>query len=322
MTNDLTKQEKEKFALAQKTLKDARNAYSKALRDFSSFQEFSEFRPEKLITSSRMINRVAYSDRMAWILAVISKLAYIGFENSVEEIARLELNLKGGGFELVKTFSKNGTQAFIAKNDTYAILAFRGTEPTKVEDWRSDIKAYKKSTSEGKVHAGFEEAYDEVALEIEQSLVANAWPLFITGHSLGGALATIATIRLEEKIGDLICACYTYGGPRVGNAEFRSKIKAPFYRVIHSTDIVTLVPTVGYKHAGHWDERFLSYGGNIYRGAPAFFIRAFEMFLAIIWPLYWPRWVSCHGIDNYRRKLEAYAAKRFAGDSTIEAPLR
>jgi hypothetical protein len=62
----------------------------------------------------------------------------------------------------------------------------------------------------------------------------------ITGHSLGGALATIAAKRLTFKNG--ISGCYTFGSPRVGNDLWISTIRTPIYRVVNAADVVTMLP--------------------------------------------------------------------------------
>lgn len=305
MTTNLVQVQEKEIKRTKKALDSARDEYYKALKEFEAFPS-----PE-LLKSAPNLMRAAYSDRMAWIMAVMAKLAYIEFEANKDEHYRLELNLKNGGFDLVKTFSEGSTQAFLARNYYYAVLAFRGTEPKKWEDVQADIRAYKTSVSEGKVHAGFLEAYTEVAEEIVKSLVdsnQDKWPLYITGHSLGGALATVATRELETTggVGDQIAACYTFGSPRVGNRKYEDTIKVPIYRVVHSTDVVTLVPSVGYTHAG--DPRFISRGGELYRKIP-FFRRGWEMLVALL-PFFWGRWVSSHDMSTYRDKLRQIAIKR------------
>ncbi len=301
MKKEIVKQQEQVFARAQKTFEHAKKDYLQAVK------EFNVFTSTDLLKSASFIMRAAYSDRMAWVMATMANLAYIEFETSEEEYARLKINLKSGNFELIKIFSRGSTQAFLARNDFFAVLAFRGTEIKKIDDLRADINVYKQSTKEGKVHVGFRDAYDEVALEIEESLTDknhDRWPLFITGHSLGGALATVATQSLERIIGDQISACYTYGSPRVGNNEYQKNMKAPIYRIVNSTDIVSLVPSIGYRHVG--DARFLTRGGDLYRGIP-FFRRGWEMLLALLMP---GRWVACHSMPEYCDKLEKYAIMR------------
>jgi len=140
--------------------------------------------------------RAAYSDRMAWIMANMVQLAYIKFEEDDVETERLDYALRSGGFNLIRTFSTKGTQAFLAKNDEYAVLSFRGTQPDKWEDIKTDANAIKKKTVSGKVHLGFKNAFDDIKDIIIHELrlnIGDSMPIYITGHSLGAALATIAS---------------------------------------------------------------------------------------------------------------------------------
>ena len=54
--------------------------------------------------------------------------------------------------------------------------------------------------------------------------------LYVTGHSLGGALAQRATAALDR---DTLAACYTFGSPRVATLAFDRLDKAPHYRVVN-----------------------------------------------------------------------------------------
>jgi hypothetical protein len=261
------------------------------------------------------ICRAAYSDRMAWILASMSHLAYDRYENDYDTRKIFITKLEGGDFELIKTFNNNetDTQAFLAKakNNQFAVLAFRGTEVSKIKDIRIDALASKKSVLDGKVHSGFRIAYESVAKDIEEEVLKlGDIPLYITGHSLGAALATVATQRLEHNphIREKIAACYTFGSPRVGNSEYDIEFKSPIYRVVNTTDIVTVIPllAMGYIHIG--DVRYLGIKeGEFQRGVPVF--RRLFLFLIAIFKLFSPV-VSDHGIVHYRRKLEAIAEKR------------
>ncbi len=265
------------------------------------------------------IVRAAYSDRMAWILSSMSHLAYDRFEDprDLQKFRKiLATKLGSGGFKLVKTFNdkETDTQAFIAKNDQFAVLAFRGTEVSKIEDIKIDAMASKLSVLDGRVHAGFRVAYESVAKEVEESLLKmdKELPLYITGHSLGAALATVATQRLEHnpRIRERIAACYTFGSPRVGNSHYDIEFKSPIYRVVNTTDVVTVVPllAMGYMHIG--DVRFLgAKPGEFQRGVPIF--RRLYLFLLTMFKFFSPI-VGDHAIVEYRRKLEAIAEKRNA----------
>lgn len=267
------------------------------------------------------IHRAAYSDRMAWILAHMAKLAYIKFEESELELERLEYCLASGWFNLIKTFNKNGTQAFLAKNDEFVVLAFRGTQPDKWEDIRTDLRVIKLRTVDGKVHIGFKNAFDDVknAVVTELRKHLGEMPLYITGHSLGAALATVAVQEIEEEFHDQVAACYTFGSPRVGDGKYERAIKVPFYRIVNATDIVTLIPFFlgSFVHVG--DTRYLSRRKVndvyvLYRGIPSF-TRLFESIvetLSAIVHLSNPLgpWIKAHDMEIYIDKLERYARAR------------
>ncbi|HVF25335.1 MAG TPA: lipase family protein [Anaerolineales bacterium] len=261
------------------------------------------------------VKRAAYSDRMAWILASMSHLVYDRFEDGGRAKALLEKKLDGGGFKWVKGFSsaETGTQAFLVSKDdkSYAVLAFRGTE----KNWRdiqTDIHARRIKTPTGKIHVGFKNAFASIEPEIKKSLLGlEGIPLYITGHSLGGALATVATQILEwdSRFTDQIAACYTFGSPRVGNDEYDSSIKSMFYRVVNTTDIVTIVPLLlmGFVHVG--DVRFLLRNkGEFKRSIPI--SRRLGFFLGATLLQFFRPLVQDHGILEYRKKLEAVAQDR------------
>jgi hypothetical protein len=267
---------------------------------------------ENLLTPP--ITRAAYSDRMAWILASMAHLAYDRFEDNRMARKLFIAKLQGGDFKLIKTFysKETDTQAFLAQSDDgYAVLAFRGTEVSKRADMKIDIEAARVSVLDGRIHAGFRIAYESVAKEIETSILKlKDIPLYITGHSLGAALATVATQRLEHnpRIREIIAACYTFGSPRVGDNHYDIEFKSPIYRIVNTTDIVTIIPllAMGYIHIG--DVRFLgNREGDFRRGIP--FFQRWYLFVLTMFKFFGPV-VGAHAIVEYRRKLEAIAQKR------------
>lgn len=191
------------------------------------------------------VRRAAYSDRTAWLMAKMSKLAYMPFE---KDDAELKAALAEAGFKLVKWFNQEGTQAFLAKRDSdrMAVLSFRGTQTEGLTletffDVFTDMYAAMHTDENGiKTHKGFQLAFQRVEAGILQQIqIVADCSLYITGHSLGGALALIATSVINS---DNLGACYTFGSPKVGNEEFDDKIKAPIYRVINSYDVVPFLP--------------------------------------------------------------------------------
>jgi hypothetical protein len=285
----------------------------KTLNSKKALEEAKSYFKDNDLLLNPPIKRAAYSDRMAWVLASMSHLVYDRFEDDREAKELLEAKLAGGGFQLVKTFNskETDTQAFLVSNGEYAVLAFRGTEVTKRSDVKTDVQATMFSIIEGRVHTGFIRAYKSLEKEIEASLEkVKDLPLYITGHSLGAALATIATQYLERDhiIRYRIAACYTFGSPRVGNNEFDREFRSAIYRVVNTTDIVTIIPllAMGYIHIG--DVRFLERREGMFRrGVPLF--QRILFFLAGIFRLFGP-WVGDHAIVSYRNKLRAIARNR------------
>jgi len=274
--------------------------------------------------------------------SILTKLIdTVGYDHQQEK-ANLEKNLEILKMKLVSTFDDGGTQAILVSNEQFAVLAFRGTEKGSVQDIKADLKA-KTTQSEtgGKIHQGFKEAFEKVSFDVQMEIDKDELkgkPLFITGHSLGGALATVAAKSLSHNGG--IAACYTFGSPRVGDDEWIAGMKPPVYRVVNAADCVTIIPfgksviaglcwlakrvpgageTIrswlakfgGYLHCG--DMRYLTncqrnkYGDvKLLYHASAF--RRFKGFL--IGGLPWKRFLSDHSISVYRKKLMIVAQKR------------
>jgi triacylglycerol lipase len=219
--------------------------------------------------------RAAYSDRTAWLMAVFSELAYVPFIEGQphpgkgqpklylkDGWAELEPYVAPAGFEVKATFNQGDVQTFLAVNpDQFAVLAFRGT--ANWGDWEINLNALRMPMPGFEavaVHRGFWEAYQDSAKAIRDAVDEFVSPdlgLYITGHSLGGGLAQIASADLER---DNLAACYTYGSPRVATGNFDRCIKCPHYRLINHWDLVPGVPLPmlwwGYRHTG--DARLLT----------------------------------------------------------------
>ena len=175
--------------------------------------------------------------------SLLSLLDIVGYDHNKEK-KKLETELGTLKMELIETFDNNGTQAILVSFKNFIVLSFRGTEATSIKDIKSDANG-KTTACEtgGKIHTGFKEAYDHVGFDIEKKLNESKLQnksLFITGHSLGGALATVAAKKLTHKGG--IAACYTFGSPRVGDEEWIENIKTPIHRLVNAADCVTMLP--------------------------------------------------------------------------------
>lgn len=149
-----------------------------------------------------------------------------------------------------------GTQFKVFRGPS-TIVSFRGTEPDSIEDWVSDLKAWKEDFHGGEAHGGFVDAYDSVAdqvRDIAARSIDESKSVLITGHSLGGGIANLAMLDLT-KTGHSARRCYTFGSPRVlgwGLAQVaKNELNGRMFRVVNRNDIVPRIPTmVRFQHVG------------------------------------------------------------------------
>jgi triacylglycerol lipase len=177
-------------------------------------------------------------------------------------------------FDHIEFFDRNGSQAFLAGNKDQIVISFRGTEATALEDIAADLRVRQVGGPlAGRVHRGFLMAllaiWDDADtpngrfIGIEHSLksmkkaIDGSPALWITGHSLGAGLATIAAAFLLEE-GRPVQGLHTFGCPRVGDSAFVTALDARSgkrnYRLVNNNDVVTRVPprSFGYDHAGEF----------------------------------------------------------------------
>lgn len=165
------------------------------------------------------------------------------------------------------------TQAFAFCDDDVAVVSFRGTEPKVLNDILTDVRFRQNPFSSdpalaglGAVHGGFAGALDAVHGEMVAwlrtrwlgSARAGERVLYITGHSLGGALATLFAARLASDAAarDWRFQVYTFGCPLVGDRAFAAAFDrltlGRVFRCVHGADAVTQVPprALGFSHVG------------------------------------------------------------------------
>ena len=188
-------------------------------------------------------------------LLTFANISAITYEDPKES----KNKFKSFGFTIVEFFNIEGAQAYLLKDmNGIHVLSFRGTEVTQKSDVLADLKAGKNlEACGGKVHVGFKGEINKVWPEITKSL-ANIDSLYVTGHSLGAAMATIAASRIQTKVKALI----TFGSPRVGDKDFVKSVAVDHYRVQNNCDDVTKVPfrLMGFDH--HGTHKYMNYYGE------------------------------------------------------------
>ena len=137
--------------------------------------------------------------------------------------------------------------------------------------------------------------------------------LWITGHSLGGALAVLAAARLaldiDKSIYKSINGLYTFGQPRVGNRVFvkalDEEIKPRYFRFVNDNDIVPRVPDRLNQYQEGGSIRFFDAQGNLHEDIGFWFnflerIKgSFEQKRDMI-----PSFIEHHFIDKYIANIE------------------
>ena len=217
----------------------------------------------------------AYDSRVAMEAIYYAKAAYCPSDR-VANWTCAACNFNSGMTE-VNVFTARETQAYVgydaAKN--IVVVAIRGS--SNIQNWIDNLNfelvPYPPcSSSACKVHKGFYDIYKALSVNMVPYVTAAlarhpTAPLFVTGHSLGGALATLSALELIPRAMGRPVHVYNFGEPRVGDPAFVRHATAVLpakqqYRVVHKDDPVPKLPfrEFGYLHVQQ--EVFYDNDGN------------------------------------------------------------
>ena len=209
---------------------------------------------------SPLYQKAAYDHRDGLSFAIASHLAYQGAVMVGEVLS--SWGYRDHAFIDIRKGRDINTQGYIAGDGHHILVAFRGSEAI-VEDWLTNIQFV---TDPGpfrstKVHEGFQDALYPAIMDLTVKLGdysdGNTPAIWVTGHSLGGALASLFAAMLLER--DLpLAGLYTYGAPRVGNRKFEASLNGITarasignWRIVNEGDMVPhLPPEPWFSHAG------------------------------------------------------------------------
>jgi hypothetical protein len=175
----------------------------------------------------------------------------------LSKIAYYEIESKHAIYDGIVTHFRNNVInyyqdiGYMWRIDDIVYVAFKGTND--VSDVIIDINCFIMEN----IHAGFHKVFYEVENELTTDLntqknKCHIHKIVFTGHSLGGAIATIAGHFYAEKFPDCMVEVVTFGSPKVGNSEFVKEFNKRVYtclRLFNSEDPIPLVPCdLTYKH--------------------------------------------------------------------------
>lgn len=196
-----------------------------------------------------------YDEQNALSLAIVCDLAYT-------DDTQIKSTVASWGFHPLDVITRTkgrdiDTQCFIMSDDDNIVVAFRGSDAK--EDWLANIQIFQDPGpfANTGVHEGFQDSLFPTAIALTRHVrdaeIAHK-RIWITGHSLGGALCSLYAGMLIEN-GLEVYAIYTFASPRPGDANFgkqlNQRVIGPHFRVVNDGDIVPhLPPEPFFSHPG------------------------------------------------------------------------
>ena len=225
----------------------------------------------------------------AYLMSLLSWVSYFDPSDARSLLQSWGLTLGSNDFFDIDTLyllgASGSTQGFVAYNDTAIFVAFQGSTTNDfAQDWIDndlDVAPQPMPVWGPAVvlHHGFAEAaavsYHRVRSRVEQLLKDRPnRKVWITGHSLGGAVATLTAFRLTHDHGIKIQGVHTFGAPPVGNNSWKSLFDGTISNMnrwnLQNDPIVSLPPPPIFAHVGRNNNLYAN--GNHVTGDVTYFI--------------------------------------------------
>ena len=224
--------------------------------------KFSKTRKAKMIFPAEF---TGYDPRVALYLAKLSEWAYPygnalspDYESNQDFQADMRDKKKKAAAWGFKNFNFVYSEdlkilAFILRNGHNTVICFRGTIINITSNWKIDLQARLiPMASFGGVHKGFSAALDSIWEGIKSHISAHkSQRIWLTGHSLGGALAILAGARIltefKRSPNIIINGLYVFAAPRVGDCDFADSFKNTYldqrsFVFANYNDVITVLP--------------------------------------------------------------------------------
>jgi hypothetical protein len=194
--------------------------------------------------------------------AKLCKLAYFDpdtIQATTDKLYSLDFTCVPG---YPKIASKDDAQAYVWKFNEFSddaalhgtiFVVFRGTRDIGDGLDSIDVRQTPFCSDGVRVHTGFHRQFTQIVQDLEAYLEMESSnkTIVFCGHSLGGAIATLASVYFANKYW---VHCYTFGSPRVGNMEFCKLFESSVtdhMRVVTSNDPVPMIPiSFRFNHVG------------------------------------------------------------------------
>ena len=237
-----------------------------------------------------------------------SNLAVLAYSNQ-DQIKWDEL-----GLSLVKWIEnkKSDTQGFVATKGKSIYVVWRGSESKK--DFQNDASIDKVPFIEDgeKVHIGFKycwesvigDTYDAIDTALEM-LAGETTNIVVSGHSLGGAVATLYAYSIKKHYPHYNVSSTTIGSPRVGNKTFKENYDnsdIDTLRIVHNNDLVTHTPYIRFYHVNH--QVRLDNNGNRLKNDKS--LKSFWLYLKAIFS---GKNIKDHMGDGYMEAIQNWVKK-------------
>ena len=195
----------------------------------------------------------------AGVLAEVSGAIYESPGSAADTLDDLD-------FDVVERFSSGPTAGAVLSSGDVTVVAFRGSDDRY--DWLANLNALTTPSPHGEVHRGFDGLYGPIRKDVRRAVrAADARHLWVTGHSLGGALAVLCAVDLLDE-GYELDGVVTFGQPMVGREELAGHLDRVldrrFVRFMNGSDLVPRVP----PHFTHGGSLVWFTGGTIKRTYP------------------------------------------------------
>ena len=167
-----------------------------------------------------------------------------------------------------RLISVGNTEVYVAQNDKVLVVAFRGSQARNtldgLKDWLLTNANNYLILPEGQIgtdfaaagvgarfHRGFmgslHEIWEPLLATVAEAMESSSRPLWVTGHSLGGALALLAAWRLQRNF-ITVHEVVTFGAPMIGNEAaaraFEQEFAGKIFRYVNFEDPVPLLPSI------------------------------------------------------------------------------